>query len=167
MEWFSAAGNRPRCTCAVLEDKKKMIDIGTKKVTRREAVVGAKICLKDSVILAIKKKKIPKGDVLEAARLAGIMAAKKTPDIIHHCHPISIEYTELDFFFRKNDIKITATVKANAKTGVEMEAFTAAAVAALTIYDMCKAFDREAVISEIELLKKSGGKSGTYDRNSK
>ena len=139
-----------------------MIDIGKKKPTLREAVVEGSIRLKESVVQAVKDKKIPKGDILETARLAGIMAAKKTPEIIHHCHPIPIEYVEVEFSLKADEITVTTTVRAEAKTGVEMEAFTATSVALLTIYDMSKAFDRSAVILEIKLLKKSGGKSGVY-----
>lgn len=143
-----------------------MIDIGKKKVTEREAVVEGKIYLKPSIIVAIKDKKIPKGDVLETARLAGILAAKRTPDLIPLCHPIPIEYVEIDFSLGKREIKITATVRGKAKTGVEMEAFNATSIAALTIYDMCKFKDRTATISDIRLIKKSGGKSGVYSRKS-
>jgi len=139
-----------------------MIDIGEKQITKREAIVEVKIHLKQSVIRAIKEKKIPKGDVLEAARFAGILAAKKTPEIIPLCHPIPIEYAEIKFSLGKKEIKITTTIKGITKTGVEMEAFVASSTAALTIYDMCKAFDREAIISELKLIKKTGGKSGTY-----
>ena len=142
----------------------KIIDIGQKKVTRREAVVEGKISLKKTVITAIKRKKILKGDVLDAARLAGIMAAKKTSDLIPMCHPIPIEYVEIEIFMEKNNIKVTSTVRGDAKTGVEMEAFLATTTALLTIYDMCKSLDRAMVISGIRLMKKSGGKSGLYER---
>ncbi|MEK6728307.1 MAG: cyclic pyranopterin monophosphate synthase MoaC [Candidatus Omnitrophota bacterium] len=141
-----------------------MVDIGSKEVTQREAVVEGTVSLSPKAILAIRKNKIPKGDCLEAARLAGILAAKKTPSLIPLCHPISIEYAQVNFLTGKNQIKITATVRAKAKTGVEMEALTATAVAALTIYDMCKPLDKNIVISGIKLLKKIGGKSGTYIR---
>ena len=148
---------------AAIEDM-KMIDIGKKKITEREAVVEGKILLSPSVILAIKKKEIPKGDVLEAAKLAGILAAKKVPFLIPLCHPIPIEYVGIEFSLSKREIRIETAVKGQAKTGVEMEAFTATAVACLTIYDMCKSLDRGATISEIKLLKKTGGKSGAYAR---
>lgn len=141
-----------------------MIDITGKEETLREAVVGARLLIKPSVVELIKKEKMPKGNVLESARLAGIMAAKKTAELIPMCHPIPIEYVKIDFSVKKGSIEITATVKGRAKTGVEMEAFTAAAIASVTIYDMCKARDRAIVISEIKLLKKSGGKSGVYVR---
>lgn len=141
-----------------------MIDIGGKKITRREAVVEARVCLKAGVIKLIKEKKIPKGDVLEAAKLSGMIAAKKTAELIPFCHPIPIEFMDIKFSLSDKEVEIKATVRGEAKTGVEMEAFTACAVSALTVYDMCKAFDREAVITSIMLLKKSGGKSGTYIR---
>ena len=142
----------------------KMVDIGNKDITEREAVVEGIVSLSPKAILAINKKSIPKGDVLETARLAGILAAKKTPFLIPLCHPIAIEYAEINFSIGKNKIKITSTVRANAKTGVEMEALTATAVSALTIYDMCKPLDKNIVISDIKLIKKTGGKSGIYIR---
>ncbi|HAZ10579.1 MAG: molybdenum cofactor biosynthesis protein C [Omnitrophica bacterium GWA2_41_15] len=141
-----------------------MIDIGKKEVTLREAIVEARVYLKTSVIKLIKNKKIPKGDVLEAAKLAGIIAAKKTAELIPFCHPIPIEYVDIKVSLKNKEVEIKTIVRGQAKTGVEMEAFTACAVAAITVYDMCKAFDRDAVIKSIMLLKKSGGKSGTYIR---
>lgn len=141
-----------------------MLDIGAKEITQREAIVEGKVTLKSFVISAIKQKKTPKGDVLEGARLAGILAAKRTPSLIPLCHPIPIEYVDIKFSFGRNYIDIRTVVRGKAKTGVEMEAFTATAVAALTIYDMCKALDRGIAISQIKLLKKTGGKSGEYFR---
>lgn len=141
-----------------------MVDIGSKEITEREAVVEGTVYINPKVILAIKKKRIPKGDVLEVARLAGILAAKKTPTLIPLCHPIPIDCVKINFSIGKNKIKIITTVRASAKTGVEMEALTATAVSALTIYDMCKPIDKDMVISDIMLLKKTGGKSGTYER---
>ena len=141
-----------------------MVDIGGKEITEREAIVEGLVSLNPKIILTIKKKKVPKGDCLEAARLAGILAAKKTPSLIPLCHPIPIEYAEIKFSLGRNEIKITSMVRAKAKTGVEMEALTATAVAALTIYDMCKPLDKNIVISGIKLIKKTGGKSGTYIR---
>lgn len=142
----------------------RMVDIGKKDITVREAIVEARVFLKPSVVLAIKKKRIPKGDVLEAARVAGILAAKKTPQLIPLCHPIPIEYASIDFFLGKNEIRIRTTVRGEAKTGMEMEGLVAASMAALTIYDMCKPLDRGISISGIKLIKKTGGKSGTYER---
>lgn len=142
----------------------RMIDIGKKNITDREAIVEGKISMDSPVILAIKKKKIPKGDVLESARLAGILAAKKTPSLIPLCHPIPLEYVDIEFTIGKKDIKIKTVVKGKAKTGMEMEALTATAISALTIYDMCKPLDKEITISDIKLVRKTGGKSGTYER---
>lgn len=142
----------------------KMVDIGNKEVTLREAIVEGVVALKPKVILAIKKNAIPKGNVLEAARLAGIFAAKKTSSLIPLCHPIAIDYAGIEFSLTRDRISIKTTVRGKAKTGVEMEAFAATTVAALTIYDMVKALDREAEISVIRLIKKTGGKNGTYVR---
>lgn len=141
-----------------------MIDISSKKITERTAVAEGLIFLKLEVIKLIQAKRIPKGDVLEAAKIAGILAAKKTPEIIPLCHPIPIESVKVDFAVKDKQITIKAAVKGQAKTGFEMEALTAVSIAALTIYDMCKPLDKDIVISEIKLLKKSGGKSGTYVR---
>jgi len=141
-----------------------MIDIGKKKITDRKAVAEAKVFLKASVIEAIRKKTIPKGDVLEAARLAGILAAKKTSSLLPLCHPIPIDHVTIVISLRKKMLLIQVTVKGQAKTGFEMEALTAASVSALTVYDMCKPLDKEIVISDILLTGKTGGKSGTYVR---
>ncbi len=141
-----------------------MINVGNKKITKREAVVEGVISISPTLVLAIKNKKIPKGDVLETARIAGILAAKKTPDTVPHCHPIPIDYVDIVFSLDKCSVKATTTVKAKAKTGVEMEAFTATAAALIVIYDMCKFKDRAATITDIRLKKKSGGKSGRYER---
>ena len=145
----------------------KMVDIANKEATEREAVVEGFISVRAAVIRAIKKGTIPKGNILEAARIAGILAAKNTPYTIPLCHPLPIEYVGIDFLVEKNKVRITSTVRAKAKTGVEMEALAATAVSALTIYDMCKMLDKNMVISGIRLLKKTGGKSGVYIRNSK
>jgi len=144
----------------------KMIDVSAKKITEREAIAEGEIYLKSEVIGLIQEKKIPKGDVLEAAKIAGIFAAKKTPEIIPLCHPIPIESAELEFYLEKDKIRIVSAIKGSAKTGFEMEALSAVMCAALTIYDMCKPLDKDMVISGIKLLKKTGGKSGTYVRSS-
>ena len=141
-----------------------MIDISKKEVTHREAIVEARVFLKAKLIDLIKKGKIPKGNVLEAAKLAGTIAAKKTSELIPLCHPIPIEYVHIDFQLGRNQIKLTTIVRGNAKTGVEMEAFVAISTACLTIYDMCKGLDRDIVISQIKLMRKTGGKSGAYAR---
>lgn len=141
-----------------------MIDIGKKETTKREAVAEGKVYLKSEVIKLIKENRIPKGNVLETARLAGILAAKKTPELVPLCHPIPLEFVDIEFFLKDKEIKIRVTVKGEAKTGFEMEALTAVSIACLTIYDMCKPIDKDIVISEIKLIKKTGGKSGAYER---
>lgn len=144
----------------------RMVDVSKKSDTVREAVVMGGIRMKPATLVRIKQNEIKKGDVLSVARVAGIMATKETPHIIPLCHPIIIDSIALDFEIMDNDfIKITATVKSSGKTGVEMEAMVAASVAALTIYDMCKAVDRGMIIEQVYLVSKKGGKSGTYVRD--
>ena len=141
-----------------------MVDVSEKKETLREAIACGSLSMKPETFRLIMDKKIAKGDVLGVARIASIMGAKRTPDLIPMCHPLTISSVQVDFFPKeeKSRIDIKATVKIKGKTGVEMEAFTAVAVAALTIYDMCKAVDRGMVISDIHLEEKSGGKSGRF-----
>jgi cyclic pyranopterin phosphate synthase len=142
-----------------------MVDVSRKNDTVREATVIGGIKMKPATLHKIKQNEIKKGDVLSVARVAGIMAAKKTPDLIPLCHPIIVDNIALDFEFVGNDsIKIVATVKSSGKTGVEMEGLVAASTAALTIYDMCKAIDKGMTIGQIYLESKKGGKSGTYLR---
>ena len=140
----------------------KMIDISKKSITLREAVVQARISLNPQTIKRIKAKLIPKGDVLTVAKVAGILAAKRVDELIPLCHPLGIEHVEIDFVLGSKGILIKVRCKTKAKTGVEMEAMTAACVAALTIYDMCKSIDRGAEIEQIKLLEKKGGRSGHY-----
>ncbi len=142
----------------------RMVDVGEKRATRRIARAGAVVHMKPETLRLIVDKKIQKGDVFEVARLAGIMAAKQTHALIPLCHPLPLENVKIDFHAAEATVEITAEARVTAKTGVEMEALTAAAVAALTIYDMCKAADKGIVISDIRLLEKSGGKSGKYTR---
>lgn len=142
----------------------RMIDISRKPETLREAVVQARVCLRPETIKLIREKKIPKGDVLATARCAGILAAKRVGGLIPLCHPLSLEYVGVDFKVGRGGILIRARTKTKAKTGVEMEAMLAAAITALTIYDMCKSIDRGAEIEEIKLMEKRGGKSGAYVR---
>ncbi len=148
-------------------DKKgraKMVDVSKKRETLREAVVRGSVFMNPKTLEKIMSGSIAKGDVFSVARVAGIMAAKKTSEIIPMCHPLNLSHVEINFFpFEKESrIDIEAKVKIKAQTGVEMEGFVAAATAGLTIYDMCKAIDRGVVISNIHLVKKAGGKSGTY-----
>jgi cyclic pyranopterin phosphate synthase len=143
----------------------KMVDVSPKDDTVREAVVTGGVRMKPETLEKIKQNQMKKGDVLAAARIAGIMGAKKTPDLIPLCHTILVSEIAVDFEFIGNDyIEIKTMAKSTGKTGVEMEAMTAAAVSALTIYDMCKAIDRGMSIESICLQKKSGGKSGTYTK---
>ncbi len=152
-----------------LDEKGKphMVDVSAKDSTLREAVAGGKVLMKPATLKAIEGGDIAKGDVLAVAKIAAIMAAKKTADLIPLCHPL--ELTGIDISFsgnrRKGEINIEARVATVGKTGVEMEALTAVGAAALTIYDMCKSADRAMVISDIRLIRKSGGRSGTFVRD--
>ena len=143
----------------------RMVDVGDKDVTERVATAGASIVMQPATLALIRDKKAAKGDVLAVAQLAGIMAAKKTSDLIPLCHPLALSSVQVTLTLdeKRNAVDIEATCKLKGRTGVEMEALTAASVAALTVYDMCKAVDRGMVISEVKLLHKSGGKSGTFD----
>jgi len=142
-----------------------MVDVGAKDVTERIAVARASVVMQPATLKLIKDKKAAKGDVLSVAQLAGIMAAKKTPDLIPLCHPLALNSVEVKLTLdaRRNAVDIEATCRLKGRTGVEMEALTAASIAALTVYDMCKSVDRGMVISDVRLLHKSGGKSGTFD----
>ncbi len=141
----------------------RMVDITGKPDTRREAVAKGTISMQATTLDLIKKGKSAKGDVLAVAQLAGIMAAKQTPNLIPLCHPVLIGDIKIEFNTdeKSSTVEITTTVESVGKTGVEMEALTATAITALTIYDMCKAVDRGMKIENIRLIKKSGGKSGT------
>jgi len=159
---------RPRLSHLDDSGKAKMVDVGAKPITRRTADAEGFISLQRSTIQAIADNKVPKGEVLSTARLAGIMAAKRTGELIPLCHPLAIDCVEVDFDLpdlspagnNVVNLRIRATAGISAKTGVEMEALTAVAVAALTVYDMCKAIDKSMVISGIRLLGKTGGRSG-------
>jgi cyclic pyranopterin monophosphate synthase len=144
-----------------------MVDVSDKGVSRRIAIARGSIEMRPETLGLILEDKIEKGDVFSVARVAGIMAAKKTSELIPMCHPLNITSVEIDLSPQENParVEIEAAVRVDGKTGVEMEAMTAVCVAGLTIYDMCKAVDREMSIGEIRLVKKSGGKSGTFIRN--
>ena len=133
----------------------RMVDVSGKKIILREAVAKGKILMKAKTARMITEKKMAKGNVLEVARLAAIMGAKRTSELIPLCHPLSIDNIEIDLVHGKDRIEIEATVRARERTGLEMEALTAVGIAALTIYDMCKAVDKEMVISDIRLVKKT------------
>jgi len=142
-----------------------MVDVSAKAETERVAVAGGRITMQKTTIEKIMAGDMKKGDVLSVARLAGIMGAKRTPDLIPLCHPLNLTSVavELSCDPDTSSVEITATTKITGRTGVEMEALTAVAVAALTVYDMCKSIDRGMRIGDIRLLHKSGGKSGTYE----
>jgi len=144
----------------------KMVDVTEKPSTQREAIAIGSVHMKPATLKLILDKKMPKGDVLCVARIAGISAAKKTGDLIPMCHPLNITAVNININpdSTKNKIDIEAEVKVTGRTGVEMEALTAVSVAALTIYDMCKAVDKEMVVSDIMLIEKRGGRSGIYKR---
>jgi len=148
------------------QGRARMVDVSAKEVTSRIAIASGTIHMQAETLALILEDKIEKGDVFSVARVAGIMAAKKTSDLIPMCHPLNLTAVEVELTPQKDPVRvdIEATVRVSGKTGVEMEAMTAAAVAGLTIYDMCKAVDREMTIGEIRLVKKSGGKSGTFIR---
>lgn len=144
----------------------RMVDVGGKAETDRVAVASAVVRMKPATLALIRDKGLSKGDVLEVARLAGIMAAKKTADLIPLCHPLPLTSVTLDFQFPTEDsLRIEATVRVFARTGVEMEALTAVSVAALTVYDMAKAVDREMTVEQVRLERKGGGKSGDFRRD--
>ncbi len=148
------------------EGRARMVDVSGKDNTTRQATAAATVFMKEETLRLIREGKMAKGDVLAVAQVAGIMAAKKTPSIIPMCHPLLLTGVDIAFHFNdaQNAIAIEATVKVNGQTGVEMEALTAAAATALTVYDMCKAVDRKMEISGLCLLEKMGGKSGHFRR---
>jgi cyclic pyranopterin monophosphate synthase len=148
------------------QGRAKMVDVSEKETTSRSAVARGAIQMRPETLALILEEKIEKGDVFSVARVAGIMAAKKTSELIPMCHPLNITSVEIDLIPQKNPprVEIEAVVRVDGKTGVEMEAMTAVSVAGLTIYDMCKAVDREMSIGSIRLVRKSGGKSGTFIR---
>lgn len=141
-----------------------MVDVGEKEITRREALARARITMQPETIDLLVRKALPKGDALEIARFAGILAAKKTGELIPLCHPLGLDYVDIQIIAGNDRLELEATVRCTGKTGVEMEALTAVSIAALTLYDMCKAVDKSMVIGEIRLAKKSGGRSGEYLR---
>ncbi|TMJ60158.1 MAG: cyclic pyranopterin monophosphate synthase MoaC [Alphaproteobacteria bacterium] len=148
-----------------VEGRAQMVDVSEKDETDRVAVAAARVQMRPETLARIQAGEIAKGDVLATARIAGIMAAKRTAELIPLCHPLALTSVavELECLPDRSAVEITATCRLNGRTGVEMEALTAASVAALTIYDMCKAIDRGMIVSDLRLLKKSGGKSGDYE----
>lgn len=140
----------------------RMVDVGAKSDTQRVAVASGQIAMTGEALAVIRAGNAPKGDVLSTARIAGIMAAKKTADLIPMCHPLTIDAVNVDFAFEDKAIRAIATASLTGKTGVEMEAITAVSVALLTIYDMAKALDKGMVIGDVRLIEKRGGKSGHW-----
>jgi len=140
----------------------RMVDVGGKPATARRAVASGRIEMSAEALAAIREGNAPKGDVLSAARIAGILAAKRTGELIPLCHPLGLEAVNIDFAYEERAIRATATASLTGRTGVEMEAMVAVSTALLTIYDMAKAIDKGMVIGEIRLIAKSGGKSGDW-----
>ena len=161
------AGGPPRLTHLDEAGAARMVDVAGKPVTHREAVAGAFVEMLPATLDMIEGGSAPKGDVFATARIAGIMAAKRTSDLVPMCHPLAITHASIDLVAERGPrtgVRIRAKVATDGKTGVEMEALTAASVAGLTIYDMCKAVDRGMVVTDIMLLTKEGGASGTWTR---
>jgi cyclic pyranopterin phosphate synthase len=140
----------------------RMVDVGGKPETARSATATGRIRMSPAALAAVRDGSGPKGDVLAAARIAGIMAAKKTGELIPLCHPLALDAVSLEFAFEENGVRATARASLTGRTGVEMEAMTATSVALLTVYDMAKALDKAMVIEEIRLIEKTGGKSGAW-----
>jgi cyclic pyranopterin phosphate synthase len=142
----------------------RMVDTGNKEISSRRAVASAKVLMSETTVSALREHRTPKGDPLEAARLAGIMAAKRTAELIPLCHPLPLTHIDVQARVEETGVSLEAEVSTNAQTGVEMEALTAVSVAALTIYDMCKALEKGITITDIRLESKTGGKSGEWKR---
>ena len=141
-----------------------MVDVGDKDVTRREATATGRIAMSAEAVAAIRAGAVKKGDVIAVARVAGIMAAKRTSDLVPLCHPLPITHASLDLDVTDDGVAATATVRTDGKTGVEMEALTAVSVALLTVYDMAKAIDKAMILHDIQVIAKSGGRSGDWQR---
>jgi cyclic pyranopterin monophosphate synthase len=153
-----------KLTHADARGKARMVDVGSKAATRRRAVAESVLHAPSKVVNAIRKNVLQKGDALAAARLAGIMAAKRTPLLIPLCHPVAFSFADVSFRFTKTEIRAEAVIEGEANTGFEMEALVAAAAAALTLYDMAKGLDKGMTIGPVRLMEKSGGKSGAWRR---
>ena len=146
------------------EGRVRMVDTSSKSVTTRHAAASARVSMSTETVNAVRKHTTPKGDPLEAARLAGIMAAKRTAELIPLCHPLPLTHVDVQARIEDDGVYLESSVSTNAQTGVEMEALTAVSVAALTVYDMCKALEKGMIISDVRLESKTGGKSGDYLR---
>ncbi len=159
------SGDKPRLTHVDSRGDARMVDVSAKQVGAREAVAAGRVLVSADVVALLRGAGVPKGDALAVARVAGIMGAKRTPDLIPLCHPIAVSGVQVDLAVADDAVEITATVRTADRTGVEMEALTAVSVAALALVDMVKAVDKSAVISDIRLLRKSGGRSGHWERD--
>lgn len=157
--------SRPVFTHLDARGNARMVDVGAKPVTRRSATASAVVRTTATVIRAIRRQAVAKGDVLAVARISGIQAAKRTAELIPLCHSLALDAVEVELSLGRNEVRIVATASLAGRTGVEMEALTAASVAALTVYDMCKALDRGMLISDVRLEAKSGGRSGDWRRS--
>ena len=146
------------------EGRAAMVDVGAKQTSARRAVASARVLMSKETVEAVRAHRTPKGDPLEVARLAGIMAAKRTAELIPLCHPLALTHVEVRAELADDGVRLEAEAATTAQTGVEMEALTAAAVAALTVYDMCKAIDKGMTINDLRLEEKTGGKSGDWKR---
>ncbi len=160
----ASPGHHPQLTHIDESGAARMVDVGDKAATTREAVATGRVRVSAEVVGLLRGEGVPKGDALGVARVAGIMAAKRTPDLVPLCHPIAISGVRVDLEVANDVIEIVATVRTTDRTGVEMEALTAVSVAALTLIDMVKAVDKGAVIEEVALRLKTGGRSGTWTR---
>jgi cyclic pyranopterin phosphate synthase len=158
------ATDRPRLTHVDETGAARMVDVSAKDVTAREAVATGRVLVSDEVVALLRGEGVPKGDALGVARVAGIMAAKRTPDLVPLCHPLAISGVTVDLEVADDAVEIRATVRTTDRTGVEMEALTAVSVAALTVVDMVKAVDKGAVITDVRVESKRGGKSGEWVR---
>ncbi|MDG6078228.1 cyclic pyranopterin monophosphate synthase MoaC [Erythrobacter litoralis] len=147
------------------EGAARMVDVGAKALTERVAIARGRISMSDDALTAIREGSGPKGDAIATARIAGIMAGKRTSDLIPLCHPLGLDAIELEFAFEDEGVAVTGTASLTGKTGVEMEALTAVSVALLTLYDMAKALDKAMTIGDIQLVEKRGGKSGVWRRD--
>ena len=158
------AGDQPRLTHVDEAGAARMVDVSGKQTTPRVAVASGRVLVSEAVVALLRGEGVPKGDALGVARVAGIMAAKRTPDLIPLCHPLAISGVEVDLEVTDTAVTVTATVRTTDRTGVEMEALTAVSVAALTLVDMVKSVDKAAVITDIRVESKTGGKSGDWAR---
>lgn len=158
-------GQQPGLTHVDASGAARMVDVSDKDASRREAVATGRVLVSRTVVGLLRDEGVPKGDALGVARVAGIMAAKRTPDLVPLCHPLAISGVTVDLTVADDAIEITATVRTTDRTGVEMEALTAVSVAALTVVDMVKAVDKGSVISDIRVESKTGGKSGDWIRS--